>query len=274
MTDLSVLWARGFGADWAVAPAALSRQLAHSTIIADESGFIAFQIQGRKGSVQAMAVVPERRRQGIGTRLLDTAFPAGSVDRITLGSGGRGYLWPGVPQDLEAARSFFEARGFAGSETAYDLVGAADLLDLPSPDGIAISAMTLSETPVLLDFEARHFPGWLDYFAAEAPGNILLARRGADIIGSVIVSDPDPDFKWRGPLGGPTSELGCIGVCPDARESGIGRALASAAGREMRARGAERVFVGWTWLDRWYESLGYRIWRRYDVMSRTVSAST
>ena len=76
-------------------------------------------------------------QDGYVTTLLEWAtsrLRAAGVRRAHLGSGGQGYIWPGVPADLPAAVRFFESRGWMWDHRVSDL--AADLCGCVAPEGV------------------------------------------------------------------------------------------------------------------------------------------
>ena len=53
---------------------------------------------------------------------------------------------------------------------------------------------------------------------------------------------------------------GLSGVAEEAREQGIGLALAARVTERIRVRELTTSFVGYAWLVDWYGRLGYRVW--------------
>ena len=93
-------------------------------------------------------------------------------------------------------------------------------------------------------------------------GEIAVARRGGEIVGSVRIHDVAAD----------TSEFGMLVAAPDRRGTGVGRELLTFAERHGRERGRRAmqlellVPIGWShpskeFLKGWYGRCGYQIVR-------------
>jgi predicted N-acetyltransferase YhbS len=91
--------------------------------------------------------------------------------------------------------------------------------------------------------------GGLVAFPRDSPhGDVLVAERGDRSVGGVCCAS----F-------GPTGWIGALGVLPDERRRGVGRALAEAACERLRARGARTVLLFATDMGRpLYEAMGFR----------------
>src|SRR5262249_54504531 len=87
-------------------------------------GFVATRMDRgdpASGAIPALYVDPQFHRRGIGTALHEAAL--GHLREIgarTVQVGG-GLFWPGVPDNLPAAKPFFQARGWNFAELCYDL---------------------------------------------------------------------------------------------------------------------------------------------------------
>ena len=77
-------------------------------------------------------------------------------------------------------------------------------------------------------------------------------------------------MTWERCFFGPIGGLGCLGVRESERGAGIGRALAAEGTRRLREAGCAVSYLGWTWLEDWYGALGYRVWRRFAMMEKTL----
>lgn len=172
-------------ASWPVLPAGIG-QLGEGLVAQAGPvpvGFVAFD---RAGSIPLILVEPGYQRRGIGTGLLEAAMQqlrAGTAASVTAGSGGAGYIWPGVPRDLPAAVAFFASRGWRHSHDTLDLV--TDLAGYRAPPGAAgravrtgvtITLAAVGDLAAVRAFEAAEFPSWARWFAAARPEQVLLAR--------------------------------------------------------------------------------------------------
>jgi GNAT superfamily N-acetyltransferase len=140
------LWQAAMPPFWPVLPAGIG-QLGEGLVAQAgplPAGFVAFD---RDGGIPLILVQPGYQRHGIGTALLEAALQqlrAGSAADVTAGSGGAGYIWPGVPRDLPAAVAFFASRGWRHTHDTLDLV--TDLTGYRAPPGAAARAVRTGAT--------------------------------------------------------------------------------------------------------------------------------
>src|SRR5262249_6124577 len=138
------------------------------------------------------------------------------------GSGGRAYIWPGVPLDLPGAVAFFTVRGWRHSGDTLDLV--ADLATYQAPAaaadraagaGVSLALAGGDELAEVVAFEAATFPQWVRSFSA-GQGETLIARDSAGrIAGTLLLDGPDADTVFApmlGPAAGTTPHR--IGSAP------------------------------------------------------------
>ena len=257
------------------------------------AGFIATQVSERQGHLSLPAhgnlllilVDPLSQRQGIGRALHDhalTALEQRGVEDVQLG-GGATYFWQGVPMNLPGVWRFFQACGWVERERSFDLV--AELGGYAAPPEIyerlrrpalTIALATPADGAALLEFEGRHFPGWLPGYRRVVEhngyGDVVVAKDAREgIVGTSSVLDPraawwQHDSRWLHLIGESTGGVGPLGVAEPMRGQGIGLALAARVTELLHERGFAKSYVGWTWLVDWYGKLGYRIWQEY-VMS-------
>ena len=257
---------------WVLAAEAVD--LVREGVVAEEDGAVAGVVAiDPAGSIPLLVVDPARQRHGIGTALLAEAMRrlrAAGASRVHLGSGGDGYLWPGVPADLPAAVRFFERHEWTWDHTVVDLT--ADLRGYAAPAGVgervAVAGVRLAvagphDVAEALDFERRHFPQWSRFFEA-TDESVLVARdaRG-EVAGTLLFSGPGRRSVLWPMLGEDMATIGCVGVAEPARRAGIGAALVVRASELLRDTGAGTCHIGWVWLPAFYERLGYRRWREY-----------
>ena len=120
--------------------------------------------------------------------------------------------------------------------------------------GIQLVQATSIEAESILQFEAKNFPDWHQYFElsvkCEAFQDILLAR-GANgaILGTALVSDKQSTWEangilWQQLLGNNAGAIGCLGVAEHNRGNGIGLAMAASATEILKKRGVSASYLG------------------------------
>lgn len=274
MGEIHQIWHDGLGSASAISADKLSGLLNKKSLLGfyegDKlAGFIAYSDNNNLMSVTAIVIMTTCQRKGIGTALLNAAIKSADCSEIRLGSGAGAYFWPGVPSNLPSAISFFRKNGFSFYEESFDLVmDLKSLKPAATPDNIMMRKASSELQESILRFEEQHFLEWEEYFEqALSEGNFsnVLTAQGSDgtIIGSALIFGPAL-HTWL-QLGNHAGGLGALGVHPDYRERGIGLALASWASEELKKRGVEKSFVGWTWLVEWYGQLGYNVFQKYQM---------
>jgi GNAT superfamily N-acetyltransferase len=273
---LERLWRAAMPSAWPLLPAGI--ELLAAGLVAEAqsgpNGFVGFD---PAGSVPLILVDPGYQRRGIGTSLLDAALAqaAAGGGRVTAGSGGASYIWPGVPHDLPGAVSFFAARGWQHTHDTLDLV--ADLagyqppsgaFERPVANGLIITPAVEADLADVQAFEAATFHSWARWFAAARPEHILLARDRSGAIGGTLLLDGPAASTVLAPLLGPAAgTIGCVGVAPPLHGQGIGTALVVRASEILSQAGVRNCHIGWTTRESFYRRAGYQPWRRYAMFS-------
>jgi ribosomal protein S18 acetylase RimI-like enzyme len=177
------LWSAVFDEQWPLDPALFHREAIDgptyqpgdhllAEIDGQVVGFALTQVSSGepcRGSLLALGIHPGFRRRGIG-RALHKAALARLRDRgavlVQAGAGATGYLWPGVPADLPAAWSFFNALGWPAVERSFDLIRGLDDYQTPAwvwervrAHGTVIAQAAPGDEPRVVDFVAREMPG-------------------------------------------------------------------------------------------------------------------
>ena len=272
-----LLWQAAMPPSWPVLPAGIG-QLGVGLVAQAGHVPVGFAALDMAGSIPLILVEPGYQRRGIGAALLEAALQqirAGTAGRVTAGSGGAVYIWPGVPRDLPAAVSFFASRGWRHTHDTLDLV--ADLASYRPPPGAAGRAARTGVTITLAAggdlaavraFEAAAFPSWARWFAAARPEHVLLARtRSGSIAGTLLLEGPGADTVLEPMLGPAAGTIGCVGVTPPLHGQGIGTAMVVRASQILSQAGVSACHIGWTTRESFYRHAGYRPWRRYAMYS-------
>ena len=296
--SLHSLWNRSVGDKWQVSRdrfvGKLGKTAATGTIcLVAEAGetsiafcSASFSTESHAAGLHAICVADEYRRQGVGTRLVNEVrgrLAAAGVKTLSLGSGGvSGYFWPGVPVDLAPAWQFFHEAGWRERERSVDLVRSLETYETPSwvydrlrAHDIRLDFASAGQADELIAFERLHFPEWAIFFeddlAKSNYSGILMATQPDGIAGSILLGTSEP--VWSRTLGGRCGSFGCLGVAEQARDNGIGLALAARATEILRERSMSNCYVGWTWLIDWYGKLGFTVWSEYRMAEMSPEPS-
>ncbi len=240
------------------------------------------------GWVDAIAVVPDHQRQGIGQALLAWAedwLVGQGARRIRLGGSMRPFV-PGPPTE-SGVKEFFIRRGYQaqpGHETAWDL--AHRLADYVSPSSaraktpVEVRQAQPEDAEALLAFLRREFPGrWrFEYEEHLAEGGrisdymILVSANGIDGSSQLTFEDSlrplDRFFMHRLPR--PWGQLGSIGVSEARRGLGYGGALLDGGLRCLRDAGVNGCVIDWTGLLEFYGKFGFKPYRRYEMLGKVL----
>lgn len=231
----------------------------------------------------AVVVAPEDQRQGIGTRMHDWLRERANGIAPEAVSPGGGLFWffPGAPTELPAARPFLESLGFRFAGLVSDV--RVDLTSFRAPTnsqraierhGLEVVSCSPATITPLLDFLAIEFgTGWwynADQFfqAGGEPGDWLLLRRGAEIVGMARLHHAEqavigaPRYWRPQPSAG---GLGPIGVAASLRGHGLGLALLQITLDRLRTLGVTEAVADWTDLIAFYAKAGFVPWHTYET---------
>lgn len=285
------LWHRALHGRWAISLRAMLSKLAGAALLQVAeygglpSGFCAIQRnQGGAAGLTLLLVEPTKQHHGIGTDLLNRAeelLRNLGIQRLTLGSGGGDYFWPGVPAEQRQSCSFFRRYGFVEEEDSEDLILGTE--DFVNPDWVAARLASsgamlrlgkLADRDEVMAFERLHFLSWAAYFENEMDqgrySNILLAQGADDTILGTLLLGHDPSLSWDSMRDKRVGTLNTLGVSPTRQGQGIGLALTSRAMEILRMRGCSHCLIQWTGLGEWYGKLGAETWAHYHMASKTL----
>ena len=227
-------------------------------------------------TLDAILVLPEARRQGVGSALLEAFrawLPIGVPWRF---GGGAHHFVPGLPEALSQADGFFQKHDLIADWWAHDLLwkrasgGPTDwdtkvyrllnssdsesLLELLGSFGkrwqvdTAVRCQILSEASneeVMGAFHNSRLVGfchiWSERSRRLGPSTFWLPRNAQSI--------------WGG--------IGPLGVHPEVRGDGYGAGVVEASMAYLRSRGADLIGVDWTGLPEFYEGRGFSRWLTY-----------
>jgi predicted N-acetyltransferase YhbS len=225
-----------------------------------------------RGYLKLLAVAEDQRRQGVGTALLE-AIEAGLAARgatsVRIFESAPNYLVPGVDARYREARAFAGARGYRVVGEAYNLEVdlAAPVAAGAAPGALDIRRAARDDETGLHELLDAEWPAW----AAEAgaalansPPTLFIARREARVVGFAAWDANNRGTGWFGPMG----------VAPDERHKGVGRALLQSCLDDMRRQGHDAAVIAWADNEAFYaRCAGARRTRTFIRFEKTLHAS-
>jgi ribosomal protein S18 acetylase RimI-like enzyme len=224
--------------------------------------------EGVRAYIKMLAVLPERQRCGLGSRLL-TALEHGFAERgaqtVRLGESLPNYLVPGVDRRYEAAVRFFEKRGYRCFETACNMTAELDHDAFETADeeaelaraGITVRRACDQDTGAVRQFLERHWPPWQQEVRcsmSRRPPALHLAYRGRELLA----------FSAFDGNNAGTGSFGPMGTAPSARGLGIGQVLLRRCLKDIKAAGFSRAIIPWVAPTGFYEQhVAAKIARRF-----------
>jgi GNAT superfamily N-acetyltransferase len=241
-----------------------------------------------KGWIHALMVESPHRRSGIGQALLDKAEAAlrdAGASHISLGNDLHGRLFPGIPDTLAETKQWFEKRGYAFRELAYDLLHDYDGQQEPAWPNVQNASLRIAvpaDREALEAFMERCFPGaWSyqhrDYWERGGTGReyVLLEREGA-IIGFCRINDPQSPLLAQNIYWSPLFEdalggIGPLGIDGNYRGLQYGISIVQAAVQYLLERGMRHIVIDTTPFVDFYGKLGYRSWKSYAKYEKSFN---
>lgn len=110
-------------------------------------------------------------------------------------------------------------------------------------------------------------PDWVQFFTSKTKA--FLAVQEGKIVGFTILDNPDRCILSR--EHNHFGAVGCVGVVPSARDRGIGLAMVARATEEIQKMGCTHCAIHYTYLEQWYQKLGYRTYQKYCFCNPNVS---
>lgn len=226
---------------------------------------------GDTGYVDAWAVNPGARVQGIGTALLaevESRLSAAGCTRLQIGGSQHHYAWPGIDLEYTAALVAAERLGFVELSRVHnmDVDLRTWLPDTPAVDA-TVRRAKISDLPALGDLVGAHFnPVWLDELSLAIDRTIPaahVAERDGQILGFAAHGVYLPDL------------FGPLGTDPTQRRGGIGRALLDACLHDMSAAGLPVAQIGWIGPAGFYaRAAGARMGRTFAILRKEIGVRT
>lgn len=225
-----------------------------------------------KNAILLLCVLLDFQRQGYGAELLkqsEAYIQSQGFDEVILGAGTGKYLLPGVPMN-DGAHLFFENCGYHNSwkTPCIDLVQDLGRLDMNTPkcDGIQFGYAKPEQKEALLAAVQSVEPKWVAVYR-DTINPVLIATDKDRVIGFVELTE---QISFAAAFDQRVGGIGALGVVPEYRKRGVGRCLVSLAGQELRKRGVEVSYVAYTYLEKFYKSLGYQVYMNYWMGRKNV----
>jgi mycothiol synthase len=188
----------------------------------------------------SLVVRPDRRRQGVGDRLLTWALAEAPTES--------GPLQAWSHADHPGAVRLAERHGFDRVRELWVMrrPTSEPVGEIRVPEGVTIRGYRSSDADALLRVNAAAFAGHPEQGKMTAtdlaermaepwydPAGLLVASRGRDVLG----------FHWTKQHSGELGEVYVVGVDPAEQGTGLGRALTRAGLRHLAERGAKEVLL-------------------------------
>lgn len=227
----------------------------------------------KENELRLLCVLPEKRGNGIGTRLFTAAeehIRAHGFKRMEIGGTGSGLLI-GAPEE---SCGFFEKMGCELDDRVAEM--SAGDLHLPEKtlSGCEFGVYTGDESR-LREAVAKVDPDWVQYFGVSdetrrreasdpetdwaqfiGSGDVFCATSGGEIASFCILGYDDTTILNDGSKR--MGSIGCVGTVPEFRRRGIGLEMVAEAAKLLFQRGCGDIFIHYTAVYDWYARLGFQ----------------
>lgn len=206
-----------------------------------------------RGTVKLLCVAPERRREGVGGRLLaavEAALRADGARTVRVAECSPNYLVPGIDLRYTPGWLFVQKHGYTSVGEAVNMrvdlradpMGAdwtsdADEARLAAL-GVVVRRAEASDRPAVAAVLDANWPAWTPEIAAamaRTPPALYLALRGEAVLGFSAYDANNVGTGWFGPMG----------TAPEARGLGIGGALCRRCLADFAAQGLGHATIPW-----------------------------
>jgi GNAT superfamily N-acetyltransferase len=238
-----------------------------STVIGDAHGVVVAHPAGSTVSLDLLAVRPEARRRGVGTRLVSSAIEAVGGDRVQWGASVPWYLWPGIESTRTEALALAEAMGFEHRSPAIQNMTVDthwQVGHVPSAGLTARRADPRTARP-MLDLVDQEYPAWVDELT-----------RAVDHGTAHVVFD-ETSSDGTAPLGvgaHSVNRLGWIGPMATfaaGRGRGVGTEALAAVCADLASAGYTAAEIAWVGPIRFYAKVsGATTGRTYLPLSKRL----
>lgn len=238
------------------------------------------------GWIQVLLVKSSFRCQGIGSALLKRAEQALKERNIKTVHIGRDpwHYFPGIPKNFELSINWFRQRNYVSGYIECDLIhhyhNQPNGFQLSRYD-VQFSLLKKEEKQDFLSFLQRCFPGrWeyeaIHYFKRGGTGReFVIIKKNEKIIGFCRINDPSSpviaqNVYWAPLFHDSLGGIGPLGIDPNERKKGYGLAIVEAGVSFLRERNIHSIVIDWTGLKDFYGKLGFKIWKEYQQLSKSL----
>jgi GNAT superfamily N-acetyltransferase len=212
-------------------------------------GVVRGAVGGARGIVKLAAAAADRRRRGIGSRLLgdlENRLLERGVTAVRVCESAPNYLTPGVDSRYSAAPYFFEQQGYERigeacnmtvdlSAPAYDLAKAEARV---AGHGLSARRAGPDDRESLAALLAAHWPSWqdeVDRALGNGPSTVFLCERDGEALAFAAWDANNRGTGWFGPMG----------TAPEARRRGLGQLLLYRCLDDIRESGLAYATIPW-----------------------------
>ena len=202
-----------------------------------------------RGVIKLAAVAADRRRRGIGSRLLarlEDALRARGAAVLRVCESAPNYLTPGVDARYSAAPHFFSGRGYRRIGEACNMTvdlaerdfGTGDAERVLRSRGICFRRARDGDRAGLTALLQAHWPAWLPEVRAalsNRPASLYVAVDGEAVLAFAAFDANNRGTAWFGPMG----------TAPAARRRGLGHVLLFRCLADMAAQGHPHATIPW-----------------------------
>jgi ribosomal protein S18 acetylase RimI-like enzyme len=202
-----------------------------------------------RGMIKLAAVAADRRRRGIGSRMLaelEDALRERGATTVRVGESAPNYLTPGVDARYSAAPHFFSERGYRRIGEACNMTvdlaerdfDTGDTERMAGLDGILFHRAGDGDYAGLMDLLRSNWPSWIPEVGValeNRPASLYVAVRGNDVLAFAAFDANNRGTGWFGPMG----------TAPAARRRGIGHVLLFRCLADMAAQGHRYATIPW-----------------------------
>lgn len=223
-----------------------------------------------ENNIRLLCVSPEFRGQGIGAKLLfeseewirkqgfRTSILGGVDSELFLGAIIDEHQWH------KNETSYFERLGYQAKDRCIEMKLDLKQFQLEAfqekiyPEEISFCYYE-GDLDALLEAVRLVEEDWEKYFVLELP--IFVAMKQGRVVGFSILGFDEETILSDG--SNQVGSIGCVGVIPEARNQGIGLALVAHGTQELKCMGCDISWIHYTYLEQWYEILGYHTFLKY-----------